>query len=39
LHLMMITIERDDGLAYVTTAIDISDWISLKHQLVYLGVV
>lgn len=39
LHLMMITIESEDGLRYVTTAIDLESWVSLKSQLVYLGVV
>jgi len=39
LHLMLITVERADGLTYVTTAIDISDWISLKSQLMYIGLV
>jgi hypothetical protein len=39
LHLMAITIESADGQRYITTAIDMADWISLKSQLIYVGLV
>ena len=39
LHLMAITIESADGTRYITTAIEMGDWISLKSQLVYIGLV
>jgi len=39
LHLMAITIESGDGLRYITSAIEMEDWISLKHQLIYIGII
>jgi hypothetical protein len=39
LKLMVITIESEDLSRYISTAIDVSDWISLKSQLVYIGLV